>query len=170
MPSIYPNAGRGFAATAIKSLASGIYVAMGKGLASWGNSPPDPEVTQTALVLDGGVTTEIGRRQAAQVSWATTVQAQGSGGPITTDKGTFYPSATQTNYLYILGQFDFADGVGETVREVGVFGGVTHSGSAANLILPNQLTDGGSLMAVTRFAGFVRANTVKQNFEFIIEL
>lgn len=170
MASAFPNAGRAFAATAIKTLASGIYVAMGKGLAAWGSSPPDPSLSQTAMTLDGGVTTEIGRRKAAQVTWATTVQAGSVGGPIVTDKGTFYLAATPTNYLYILGQFDFEDGVDETVREVGVFGGVTHSGNDANLILPAQLTDPGSLMAVSRFAGFVRVNTVKQNFEFVIEL
>lgn len=162
MASAFPNSGRQFIATALKDKATGIYVAMGNGSVAWDATPVDPDVYVTSL------TAEHGRRKASQVQYAT----PDAGGTINTDLGVFSTTGTPTNYLYILGQFDFSDAVGQTIREVGVFGGVVLNGGVSDTgyILPAQISQAGTLLSVSRFVSFVRSNTVRQNFEFIIEL
>jgi hypothetical protein len=162
MASVFPDVGRAFLAQAAKLQASNIYVAMGSGSAGWDTTMVDPTTGLTALQA------EIGRRPVYRVAYAATT---GSGSPIVTDLGTFYETATPTNYLYVLGQFEYADGADETMREIGIFGGVTvQAGQEGNFVSGAQVTNAGRLMAVTRFEGIVKSPTLKYSFEFVIEL
>lgn len=164
MSAVYPQSGRKFLAYAATQVKDGIYVAWGSGDAGWSN-PPDP-----ASDGDTELTDELGRRKASQAAYVTPVDNGGTAIP--TDSGTYYLSNEPTKYLWVLGQFDFADAVGSTIREVGVFGKVALNNGVddESYITPAQMSDPGLLMAVDRFAGFVRVNTTRQNFDFVIQL
>ena len=162
MPSTFPASGKKFVANAVKDMASTIYVAMGNGSAAWGS---DPEAAGAGAT---GLTAEVGRMKAAEVSYVTPDNA----GTIQTDLGNFTTSINPTNYLYIRGAFLKAHAVGQTIREAGVFGGcVPPGGAGANdFIAPANMLNTGTLMAVSRFAPFTRLATESQTFEFVVEL
>lgn len=161
MAAIYPNEGRKFLAYSLTQQASGIYVAWGNGSSGWDTTPVAPTLADTALVA------EHGRRKAQNVAYAVV----NAGGSIILDTGTYSISATPTNLLYVLGQFQLTDAVGQVIREVGVFGGTVLNGgvSDSSYVTPSQRA-AGYLMAVNRFTAFTRTSTTRQNFEFVIEL
>lgn len=141
---------------------STLYVAWGNGDPAWDSTPEPESATDTTMVA------EIGRRAASQVAFA----APSETGTIFVDTGNYDISATPTRYVYVRGTFDFADSVGQVIREAGVYAfcalGTISPGQT--YFAPSDLSDPGLMLINTRFTGFTRLNTVRQTFEFVIAL
>ena len=99
MAAILTLAGRVAIAEAIRASAA-VHMAWGNGDVSWGNTPPAPSTTATALLA------EIGRRQATEVSFC----AADAAGAIVVPNGVFAISATPTQNLYFKFFFEFEIG------------------------------------------------------------
>lgn len=160
MAAILTLSGRAAIAEAIKNSAA-IHMAWGTGDVSWGNSPPSPPTAATALLA------EVGRRQATEVSYCTPA----TGGSIVVPQGTFNVSATPTQNLYFRFFFDFADAVGQTIREQAIFlNTVRNTGVSAGLqyLAPGQISDPGRLIVLQRTSPILREATTRQLFEFVV--
>lgn len=159
MAAILTLSGRTAIATAIKARTA--HLAWGSGSSGWGSTPPSPAVSDTALVA------EVGRRRSTQVEYVT----PNANGAIEVPQGNYSISATPTLALYFKFFFDFADGVGETVRERAIFiDTVAASGvpSGQFYLTPAQVQSPGTLLVLERNAPIVREITTRQLFEFVV--
>lgn len=160
MAAILTTSGRIAIATAIKGR-SAHHMAWGSGDPSWGSSPPAPPAGTTALV------NEVARRKATQVEYCTPDQ----NGSIVVPEGRYSISATPTNQLYFKFQFEFTEGVGQTIREQAVFiDTVAASGvpSGQYYLVPAEVQSPGTLLVVERRTPILREATTRQLFEFVV--
>ena len=107
--AILTNAGRAAMALAIKD--TPVFVAWGTGSDSWDDETERESRQSTEL------THELGRVKAKAVGFCTPDPA----GDIVMQGNRYAPSATPTPNLHIKAEFDFNDGLGQTIREIGVF-------------------------------------------------
>lgn len=107
--AILTNAGRAAIALAIKE--TPIFVAWGTGQAEWDNQSERESRLATTL------TAEIGRVKAKSVSFCIPDPA----GDIVMQGNRYTHSQNPTPNLHIRAEFDFNDGLGQTIREIGVF-------------------------------------------------
>jgi hypothetical protein len=159
MAAVLTTSGRIAIATAIKARTA--HLAWGSGSAGWGNTPPDPPGNSTALVA------EIARRKANQVEYC----VANNNGSIVVPEGKFNISATPTNNLYFKFQFDFADAVGSTIREMAIFLDTVLAAGVPEgqfYLLPAQVAQPGTMLVIERRAPIVRAATTRQLFEFVV--
>lgn len=159
MAAILTLSGRTAIATAIKARTA--HMAWGSGNAAWGSTPPSPAVSDTALVA------EVGRRKATQVEYV----VPDANGVIEVPQGKYSISPTPTLALYFKFFFDFADGVGETIRERAIFlDTVAAAGVPAGqfYLTPAQVQNPGTLLVLERNAPIVREITTRQLFEFVV--
>jgi hypothetical protein len=140
-------------------VATPLYVAMGNGLVAW-DSTPDPESS-----TDVDLESEVGRRVASQVTYATPSET----GTIFVSSGNFDLSVSPTRFVYVRGTFDFTDSVDEVIREAGVYAYCTVSG-VGPYFEPANVTDKGLMLINTRFTAFTRTNSIRQTFEFVIQV
>ena len=110
MAAILTHSGRVAIAASIKAR-SAHHLAWGTGDPTWGNTPPSPPSNATALLA------EIGRLKATQVDYCTPA----ANGAIGIPEGNYEVTQTPTNNLYFKFHFEFADAVGSTIRETGIF-------------------------------------------------
>ena len=118
-------------------------------------------MSDTALVA------EVGRRKATQVEYV----VPDANGVIEVPQGKYSISATPTLALYFKFFFDFADGVGETIRERAIFlDTVAAAGVPAGqfYLTPAQVQNPGTLLVLERNAPIVREITTRQLFEFVV--
>lgn len=152
-------AGRSAIAKGIKAMPA--HLAWGTGDPLWGDNPPPPALNATALLA------EVGRRQATLVSFCTPDED----GPISVTEGRFSITETPTPHLYFKFHFDFEDGVGETIRELGIFlETVAATGVPVGqfYLTPAQVADPGILLAGERRAPIVREITTRPLFEYVV--
>jgi len=155
--AILVDLGRVAMAEAIKVLP--LFMAWGNGDVGWDTVPQVENISDISLVA------EVGRRSASFVEFCTPDPA----GSIVVHSGIYAPSVTPTNSLHIVFNFDFSDGLNETIREVGVFIGTTiKPGTPGNYFLPADILDAGSLMLSEHVQAFARSNSVRQTFEFVV--
>ncbi|EIW6162705.1 hypothetical protein MF451_003702 [Salmonella enterica subsp. enterica serovar Saintpaul] len=144
--------------------AQDIYLAWGRGQATWDSAtnPPDPQTTIHGLV------DEIGRRKANQVQYCERVN---SGGSIFVGQNQFNVTTTETNFLYIRVAFDYPDAAGEPIRELGVFVGAVLKPTAdpTKYLLPTDFSDVGRLLVAENIQKLQRSADVRQQFEFVIQ-
>ena len=110
---------------------------------------------------------EVGRRKASQVEYVVPDAA----GAIEVPQGKFSISATPTVALYFKFFFDFADGVGSTIRERAIFmDTVAAAGVPAGqmYLQPAEGQTPGTLLVIERNAPIVREITTRQLFEFVV--
>jgi hypothetical protein len=158
MAAILTTSGRISIATAIKARTA--HLAWGSGNAAWGNTPPAPPANSSALLA------EVGRRKATLVDYC----APDANGAISAPEGRFSVSATPTNSLYFKFHFEFEDGVGSTVRELGIFLDTVAAAGVPTgqfYLVPAQVAQTGMLLAIERRAPIVREITTRQLFEFV---
>jgi len=137
--------------------------AWGRGDPAW-DVTPEPEPTSAAALV-----AEVGRRRATQAQFVT----PDSNGQIEMPNGQRYsPSSTPTAYAHIRCTFNFNEGKGETIREVGVF---FNSQPAPGLppgqlyFTPDQITVPGRMKLLDRLqTKIVRDQNVKQTFEYVL--
>lgn len=159
--AILTNSGRAALAAAI--VARPIHMAWGSGSAAWDTTPVAVTTAATALV------SEIGRRTVTQVKYC----SPQVGGELVVPTGEFTESLVPTKYIYLRFNFDFVDAPVASIREVAVFSNTQLvSGlpvgqryfSLANIASP------GILMVIERIPKFDRSPSVRQSFEFVIEI
>lgn len=140
-----------------------IYMAWGAGLPLWDTAPePEPIYVKTLVA-------EIGRRKLTSWRYCTPDPA----GEIAVPEGRFRESTEPTNHLYLRFAFDFADGAGASLREVGVFvGGQTDVNLPPGQLYftPDQVVDPGRMLLLERIPKLDRLASVRQTFEFVITI
>lgn len=160
MAAILTHSGRVAVAASIKARAAH-HLAWGSGNVGWGDTPPSPPANATALVA------EIGRLKATQVEYA----VPATNGAISIPEGNYDITNTPTNNLYFKFHFEFADAVGSTIRETGIFlDTVPAAGVPVGQVylLPAQVAQPGTLLVLERRSPIVREITTRQLFEFVV--
>ncbi|CAM3041913.1 hypothetical protein [Dichelobacter nodosus] len=157
--AILTTSGRSALATAVKN--STLYLAWGSGEPSWDADTPREQRTATEL------THEIGRRKITLAEFCTPDE----GGNIIMLGARFSPSSEPTPNLHVRTEFDFNDGLGETIRELGVF---ISTEIQAGLPLgqtyfkPTEITNGGTLLALDYITAIQRGVGARIAFDFVI--
>lgn len=157
--AILATIGRAAIATAIKNNA--LHLAWGTGNPVWDTSLPPEQ--RTALNL----TTEIGRRVITLAEYCTPV----ADGSIVTLGGRFNPSATPTSNLHLQAAFDFDDGLGETIRELGVFIGTevaSNLPAGQTYFTPADIVNNGTLLTIDHITGIERGVGSRISFDVVI--
>lgn len=160
MAAILTHSGRVAIAASIKARAAH-HLAWGSGDPSWGNTPPSPPANSTALLA------EIARLKATQVDYC----VPATNGPISIPEGNYEVTSTPTNNLYFKFHFEFADAVGSTIRETGIFlDTVAAAGVPAGQVylLPAQVANPGTMLVIERRPPILREITTRQLFEFVV--
>ena len=159
MATTFTNSGRTLIASAFKTRTA--HLAWGTGDAAWGNSPPAPPNSATALLA------EVARRRANVVDYC----APDPNGLIVVPEGKFTISSTPTPNLYFKFHFEFAEGVGGTIREQAIFlDTVAASGvpSGQYYLLPSEVQNPGTMLILQRTTPIIRQATTRQLFEFVV--
>ena len=157
--AIMTNSCRIALAKAIK--AAPLYVAWGTGDAAWGRSPPREERNAT------GLTHEIGRRPAAQVIYC----LPDANGELVLPNQRFAASNEATPNLYLKATFEFDEGLGETIRELGIFIDTkTSPGLPAGqrYFTPSQLASSGTLLSLSHIAPQDRGVGSSITFHYVL--
>lgn len=159
--SIFTTSGRAALATALK--ANPLHVAWGTGTPEWDNDTPRESRSAQAL------TREIGRRKAKRVQYVT----PSPDGEVVSLGGRYTASTTPTPHLHIHAEFDFEDGTGETIRELGVFIGTKIKASVPSgqrYYRPEDLESAGTLFAIDHITAVTRGVGSRMGFDFVITL
>lgn len=157
--AILTRAGRAAISAAIKSQA--LHLAWGRGDAAW-TVPPAESAAATALIH------EVGRRT---VTSADFVVADVAGDIEIVGQGKWSVSATPTNNLFVVCQYDFADASDEIIREIGLFTGtVTNVGLPAGqrYFTPAEITSPGFLLELENREPIYRSAGTRERFELLI--
>ena len=157
--SILTNSGRAALATAVKN--NPLHLAWGRGDPTW--DADTPRESRAAIAL----TAEIGRRLANIVQYA----LPADDGDIVVLGGRYKASASPTPHLHLRTQFEFDDGLGETIRELGIFIGTQpRSGlpPGQQYFLPGDLSHPGTLLALDHITGIARGVGSRIAFDFVI--
>lgn len=157
-----------------------IHLGWGTGGEDWSDTNIPPEDTESTALIN-----EVGRRTAHQVSFCEASET----GDIITTSGRFQTTETPSNSIYLEFRYDFDDGVGHTIREVGVFSGSEMLASlpeGQRYFLPNEIENEGTLLQLEhqgmkvddgdgnliwqegRFPSIARSSSTRETLEFVI--
>lgn len=156
--AILTNSGRSELVKAIHQ--QPIFMAWGRADGLW-SEPPAEALAATELQ------DVIGFRKATQVSFC----EPDNDGAIEVSSGKFSLTATPTRHLYLQFRYDFADALGETIREIGVFLGtqVADELPAGQVYFPTvQVNDSGKLLLLENYRPLVRDEGVRESFDFVV--
>lgn len=159
--AILVTSGHAAIAQAIKQ--AGAFISLGHGLAAWDATPEAPDMGATSLV-DG-----FCWRESSVIMFCTPDAV----GDLITPSGRYSESATPTRHLFMRFEFDYGDGVGEAVREAGIFLGakkLTSVPAAQKYLLPADMESTGTLLLLDRFTKVQPSPTFRPVFEFVITL
>jgi hypothetical protein len=157
--AILTHSGRAALAQAVKNQA--MHVAWGTGDEAWDLDPVPEDTTQEAL------TNEVGRRIVEEVFFCEPADQ----GELEASNGRFTLSETPTRNLFVKVLYDFSDGSGYTIRELGLF---INSKTDSELppgqeyFLPNQVTDPGILLLLEHEPAMIRTPVVRESFSFVV--
>lgn len=160
--AIITLSGRVALAAALK--AKPLHIAWGTGDPAWDNSPVQEQPSDSALVA------EVGRRTILIAQYCTPDDASGS---IEIPGGRFSPASVKTNYLYIRATFEFEDASSSAIREVAIFSDtelVSGLPAGQMYFAPNQIASPGLLLALERFPSINRSPSVRQSFDFVLNI
>lgn len=157
--AILPKSGRAAIAKAIKT--QPIHLAWGLGDGAW--TTPAAENTLATHLIN-----EIGRRTAMEVSFVT----PDTNGEIAVDSaGRFSRTNTETNQLYMVFKFDFANASDKVIREIGVFVGtqtVANLPSGQVYFVPSEIASSGTLLQLENKTPIYRSASTRETFEILI--
>jgi hypothetical protein len=159
--SILTNAGRAALAKGIRE--QSIFLAWGTGGAEWGETPPPEDIGAEALV------NEIGRK----ALWRSLYVLPDEEGELLLPSGRYAVSAAPTRFLYLQFLFDFTDGAGSTIREMGVFvGGSVVEGlpPGQTYFTPTEVANPGALLMLMHREPIVRVASERFAAETVISL
>ena len=159
--AIITISGRVALAAALK--AKPLHIAWGTGDPAWDGAPVQETPTATALVA------EVGRRTIIIAQYCVPDDA----GSIVIPGGRFNISSAPTNYLYLRATFEFEDAPTAAIREVAIFSDsevIAGLPAGQMYFTPNQISAPGLLLAVERFASITRSLSVRQSFDFVLNI
>lgn len=137
-----------------------LHLAWGSGDGAW-TTPPSENINAEALI------SEVGRRTVSETAYVIADAA----GDIVLPTGRFTRSSTATNNLYLRTAFDFADGSGLVIREIGIFVGSTTDPalpSGQRYFTPSQLATSGRMLHVENLVPIYRSPAIRESFEVVI--
>lgn len=159
--AILTYSGRAALAAALKYRP--LHIAWGTGNPAWDTGLQAPSINENGLVA------EIGRRTILIAQYCTPDDA----GLISIPGGRFTVSPTPTHWLYIRATFDYSDAPTSMIREVAIFSGTeVVAGLPAGQMYfePNQVSNPGLLLAIDRFPAISRSPSVRQSFDFVLDI
>ncbi|CAH9057742.1 hypothetical protein PSECIP111854_02059 [Pseudoalteromonas sp. CIP111854] len=138
-----------------------IYLAWGQGAIEWDSQlPPEPS-TSTELA------NTLGYRKATRVLFCESDDE----GEIQVPNGRYKIVNYPTPNIYCQFNYDFADGLSQTIRELGLMVGTLPKPElpAGKLYLqPHEVADKGTLMLLEHRPAIYRDQGVRESFEFVI--
>lgn len=138
-----------------------IYMCWGKGNETWPTDPPQEGVEQIGL-LD-----PVGYKKHTTVSFCEPNLA----GEIVHPSGRYSLTQVPTRHLHFRFIFDQEDGLGETIRELGVMIGTVSSlglPEGQTYFSPTEIEDAGLLLFLEHRAPLYIGEGVRESFEFVI--
>ncbi|KID58269.1 hypothetical protein JF50_06210 [Pseudoalteromonas luteoviolacea] len=156
--AILTRAGRTMLAQTIAQ--TSIYLAWGRGASQWQMPPAEP-IAATNLA------DPIGYRKAKKVGFC----YPDDQGDIFIQGGRFSLSSEPTQHIYCEFTFDFTDGAGETVRELGLMSGLQADAQLPDglvYLTPEQVANSGTLLLLEHRAPLIREQGVRESFEFVV--
>ena len=121
-----------------------LHMALGLGGEGWGEAPPMPEYEATALVR------EIGRKSVFRKFY---VEEDDAGEIVLPGERRFATSLTPTRHIYVQFLFDYGEGVGGAIRELGLFAGTVPKAGLPEgqmFFTPQDIADPGTLITLER--------------------
>lgn len=156
--AIITNGGRAAIASAMRQ--ADLYLAWGRGD---GVSIAPPQETRQITALQD----EIGRRKITTKQFC----APQADGEIIMQGARFTPSTTPTRNLHLRCEFDFDDGLGQTIRELGIFLNPTIKAglpAGQRYFAPTDLDDAGILLALDNITAIDRGTGARISFDFVL--
>jgi hypothetical protein len=156
---ILTQSGRAAMAQAVKN--QKMHVAWGTGDEAWDDTPIPEDTTQEALM------NEVGRRVVDEVFFC----EPDDEGELEAANGRFTLSETPTRNLFVRVRYNFSDGSGYTIRELGLFINSEIDGDlpeGQEYFLPNQVIDPGILLLIEHEPAMIRTPAVRESFAFVI--
>ena len=159
--AIITLSGRVALAAALK--AKPLHIAWGTGVPAWDNAMVPESTDTTALVA------EVGRRTILIAQYCVPDAA----GSIALPGSRFSVALVPTNFLYLRATFEFEDAATDAIREVAIFSDtelVSGLPPGQMYFTPNQIASPGLLLAVERFPSITRSSSVRQSFDFVLNI
>jgi hypothetical protein len=156
------ESGRAALALAVKNQT--IHLAWGTGDSDWDDGMPAPDTNATALE------NEIGRVYAYAALF---VRPDEEGEIILPDNNRYSISATPTRHLYLNFKFGFSDGVGSSIREMGVFIGAAVKSTVppgTSYLVPDDLESPGILFQLEHREALLRKASERVEMQWVISL
>jgi hypothetical protein len=157
--AILTQSGRAAMAQAVKNQT--MHVAWGTGDEAWDTEPVPEDATQEALLH------EVGRRAVDEVFFCTPDEQ----GELEAANGRFTLSETPTRNLFVRVRYNFSDGSGYTIRELGLFVNGAIDGElppGQEYFLPNQVINLGFLLLLEHEAPMIRTPAIRESFSFVV--
>lgn len=175
---VLTDAGRAAMMKAIKEQT--MFLALGTGRTEWGDTPPSEESTATELV------SEVGRKALTRSFYVTpddefgtievpvTITENEDGdGEVTVSTQKYKVSETPTRHLYVEFALDFADAVGQTIRELGLFVGAVLKDEAEQekrYFTQEDFKDLGLLFQIENREPMIRRAETRDTFMWVISI
>lgn len=150
-------------AQSIKAQEASVFLAIGRG--NWEAENMPAENADISALAD-----EIGRRALFRCSYVT----PDNDGAIETPEGARYAvSAVPTRFLCFEFQFDYLDGVDNTLKEVGLFIGCNVNDGlppAQRFFIPGEIADPGKLFWVEHRPPLILTADTRMNYSIVIAI
>lgn len=158
--AVLVDSGRSAIAESVK--AGAIHLAWGRGAASWDSDPQPPPLSALALLA------EVGRVAPSLIQFCNPDPA----GAIILPERSFAASSVPTRFLHMRFVFDFADGAGETIRELGIYlrgERAGHVPAAKRYLLPADMASQGRLYMLDRVDKFTRPASERKTYDYVVQ-
>ncbi|MBI3727369.1 MAG: hypothetical protein HY254_03435 [Burkholderiales bacterium] len=143
-----------------------LHLAWGRGLPAWDAAPTAETITATALV------DEIGRRVASQKQFVVPETDPNAPNTIKVPGGDLYRIvATPSRYLLLEFVFDYGDGTGESIRELGLFVGTELAAglpAGQRYFTPAQVVAPGRLYMLDHIPRLIRSGATEQVYRYVL--
>ncbi|MFZ6772305.1 hypothetical protein ACO0LB_06260 [Undibacterium sp. SXout7W] len=143
-----------------------LHLAWGRGLPAWDAAPTSETITAIALM------DEIGRRVASQKQFVIPETDPNAANTIKVPGGDLYRIVnTPSRWVLVEFVFDYGDGAGQDIRELGLFVGTE---VAANLpagqryFTPAQITAPGRLYMLDHIPRLIRSGATEQVYRYVL--
>lgn len=141
-----------------------VHIAWGAGDGAW-ITPPAENPDQSALQA------EVGRLLASEVSYVVQVTNPALPAEVVLPTGRFNRSATPTNNLLVIGNFNFSDASSSVIREIAIFSNTTTAAglpAGQQYFSPSEVTAPGRMVHLENITPIFRSPAIRESFEIVI--
>ncbi|MFZ6712009.1 hypothetical protein [Undibacterium sp. TC9W] len=143
-----------------------LHLAWGRGLVAWDAAPDSETITATALV------DEIGRRLASQKQFVVPETDPNAANTIKVPSGDLYRIVnTPSRWVLVDFVFDYSDGTGESIRELGLFVGTEVAAGlpvGQRYFTPAQVTSPGRMYMLDHIPRLIRSGATEQVYRYVV--